>query len=1111
MAAENQSDDPLETLADLVEGYRSLVDAGRELSLLEYCGGDQPLADRLAKELRSLEQMDRLLQSSTSNETETPDSSAKTARTDGEKSSVLGQRIGLRGCESDFELIKFVANGGCSEVYQAKETKLGRLVALKFLRPEFEHSEYHLARFQREVAITSRLDHPGVIAVHALGGSDRAAPFYVMPFIEGGTLRELADRFHLEGHSFDSTRGRALLGHFVDVCQTVAHAHTREILHRDLKPDNVIVGRFGETYVVDWGLAKQLRHEEKVGDPGAVNSLSTDEFVDDLTLQGNILGSPAFLSPEQARGADATMRSDVFGLGSTLYYLLSGNAAFRGRSLPEVLHHARHNEFEPLTKVGRSGGLPKPLIAIQRRCMNGDPQERYANAGEVAEEVERFLAGDRVRTHVESMIERAQRGAKKNRKPLAVVAVAGVLLLLVLSVSTWLLGRSNAELAKREFEAVELRERAEESLSVAQESLYLQSISLAEAELRNCNLARAETLLSQCSLESRNLEWYLLRSMVDQNRPSAIFAPERWFLCFDIASDGSRLAVFDSQRVLQVFQIEKGALDGGLSRDSFVRLFDLSTKMHVEGMAFNPNGTRLITYGYRMVESNEPVGSRRRATLELWDVESGTRVAARDASGPIEVDATWSEDGTRIASCGLSGSLRIRDAETLLPTARMKDQEAELTGISFVNGSNDQVVSASESGWLRTWSADGSLLTQVQAHPGGIVDLCTRSDQIVVAGGDRIVSQWKFDDARFKRECGFAGHQDLIKSVAITANGRYYCSAGNDRRLRLWERGIGMPVTTLRGHTSHIRQVEFVHDGTWLTSIGDDGGLRFWDIRRDTQLSMRGLFIEFGAERLFGLTEQQLGCEGLSDKVSGWSIVEPEGFLSMAQSNDGRSVFGALQNGQLKRYAGGDRGESVAELESGADALLVSNSNVLFAGQRNGTVTRLDFETGTRVDSEDFGSPIRLLREIPSTNQILGAFFSGNEFFVLDADSLKLIHRVKGGAELLGMDVHPDGATIATSHRDGSIRVWTLGAVVREVSSFGSGSNWLNCVAFSPDGRRLVVGGENVISVWNHESRKEILSISTSRCVHFIRFSRDGQRMAVSGEDPRIRSWRVCP
>jgi tetratricopeptide (TPR) repeat protein/tRNA A-37 threonylcarbamoyl transferase component Bud32 len=342
------------------------------------------------------------------------------------------------------------ARGGLGEVFVAHDTELNREVALKEIQERYADDPESRTRFLLEAEITGGLEHPGIVPVYGLGCYPDGRPFYAMRFIKGDSLKDAIARLHAPGPrrrrpTERNLQLRELLGRFVDVCNAVAYAHSRGVLHRDLKPGNVMLGPFGETLVVDWGLAKV------VGRPGAEDgsaegTLRPVTAGDSVPTQfGSVVGTPAYMSPEQASGRLDRMgpTSDIYSLGATLYTLLSGYSPFPGGDQAAVLAKVRQGDFSPPSMVRR--GVPAALEAVCLKAMALKPENRYPTAKALAEDVENWLADEPVSAWQEEPWHlRAGRWAR--HRPALVASVVGALVTvlvggLAFGVRAWWAGR----------------------------------------------------------------------------------------------------------------------------------------------------------------------------------------------------------------------------------------------------------------------------------------------------------------------------------------------------------------------------------------------------------------------------------------------------------------------------------------------------------------------------------------------------------------------------------------------------------------------------------------------------------------------------------------------
>jgi serine/threonine-protein kinase len=348
-----------------------------------------------------------------------------------------GSTVGAVGAPTSgggrFRILRPLARGGLGAVYAALDRELNREVALKEILDRHADDPASRQRFQLEAEVTGRLEHPGIVPVHGLGAYQDGRPYYAMRLIQGDTLKAAIDGFHADATTQkDAVRRslelRKLLRRFVDVCNTIDYAHSRGVLHRDIKPSNIIVGKYGETLVIDWGLAKAIGRAESGSAPDEPTLVpsSSDSLAD--TLPGSALGTPAYMSPEQAAGDHACLgpRADVYSLGATLYCILTGKPPFAGADVGKVLEQVRR------------GGFPRPhmlnprvdraLEAICLKAMAAEPERRYATPRELADDVERWAADEPVSAFIDPPWGRFGRWSRKHR----VASTAFVVLLSVL-------------------------------------------------------------------------------------------------------------------------------------------------------------------------------------------------------------------------------------------------------------------------------------------------------------------------------------------------------------------------------------------------------------------------------------------------------------------------------------------------------------------------------------------------------------------------------------------------------------------------------------------------------------------------------------------------------
>jgi serine/threonine-protein kinase len=307
----------------------------------------------------------------------------------------------LSDSEGRFRLLRLHDRGGLGEVFVALDRELNREVALKQMQEQHADDPQLRARFVVEAEVTGGLEHPGIVPVYGLGAYPDGRPFYAMRFIRGDNLKSAVERFHADPELVHDEGKRAierrrLLGRFLDVCNAVSYAHSRGVLHRDLKPGNIMLGKYGETLLVDWGLAKSVHRTEPASDitertlaPGSGSDLQP-------TAIGARVGTPAYMSPEQAAGRLDQLgpASDIYSLGATLYFVMTGRPPFQESDLVQLLRKVEHGEFLPPSHVNPR--VDPALDAICMKAMALDPSDRYPTVRALVEEIEHWLADEPV-------------------------------------------------------------------------------------------------------------------------------------------------------------------------------------------------------------------------------------------------------------------------------------------------------------------------------------------------------------------------------------------------------------------------------------------------------------------------------------------------------------------------------------------------------------------------------------------------------------------------------------------------------------------------------------------------------------------------------------------
>jgi serine/threonine protein kinase len=334
-------------------------------------------------------------------------------------------------------VLRLHQKGGMGRILVAYDQFLKREVAIKELHPDVADDETIVRRFIGEAEITAQLEHPGVVPIYSLGQGSDGLPYYTMKMIKGETLQDLIKAYHRK-----PTRAtlQNLVRRLVSIAKTIGFAHSKGVIHRDLKPTNVMIGEYGETLVMDWGLAKPYNHWKE--EPTASIIYQTQQSRPELTMVGAIVGTPAFMSPEQAMAADNVVGplSDVFSLGTILYYLLAGQTAFSGRSTQEVLNKVR--ACSPTPPSNLKPNVPHGLEVICLKAIEKLPENRYQGASEFADDLCRWLDGEPIYAEEPSVWSKIQWWMARQRTLIVSVLCTMFLSVALTSVGWWLIGKN---------------------------------------------------------------------------------------------------------------------------------------------------------------------------------------------------------------------------------------------------------------------------------------------------------------------------------------------------------------------------------------------------------------------------------------------------------------------------------------------------------------------------------------------------------------------------------------------------------------------------------------------------------------------------------------------
>jgi WD40 repeat protein/predicted Ser/Thr protein kinase len=955
---------------------------------------------------------------------------------------------------ADYELLAKLGEGGMGVVYKARQRSLDRLVALKMLPLTGPHARpEYIKRFRAEAVAAASLQHPHIVAIHEVGIHD-GQHFFAMEYVAGRSLSEIVGNRPLPA--------RRAAGYLQTIAEAVHYAHERGILHRDLKPSNILIDDQDQPRIADFGLAKRLDSDSE------------------LTLTGQVLGSPHYIPPEQAAGKHSGLsrRSDVYGLGAILYHLLTGRPPFVGEQMAETLQLVLNTE--PVAPRLLNPLVPRDLETICLKCLEKEPARRYSTAQAVAEELAHFLRGEPIAARPVGFLGRLGRWCR--RKP----ALAAALAALVISVGLGLAGVLWQWREASRYAAAEHQERIR-----AEHRLWKLELTAAEDFLRRpierptglallAGVLRRHANGTNCVAPQRIVS---MLSWCDFPLPVAE--------CTGIATAtwspvGDRVATGSTNGEARVWNVADGQPLGPAMRHA----------SPVSSVAFAPDGRWLATgtadgsarvWNSISGEPRTPIlkhsnsvvwveftpdgkcvaTGTERGALRVWDAETGRPMTPPLQHGSGFAAARFSPDGRTLIVAAGEELAKLEATDSERPFGRFSASKNRVRSIEISPDAN--WVLAMETNSLRVLEVAASkFIFRPMPHPARVLSATFSPDgqRVVSTCADgrlrvwevrtgRLLANWPFLEDQWSGRRGDGGSRPDSErerigrepsrggKIQFSPDGHRVVFTADERTVRFWnalELGTAAPYHgEVIPHLRAVRRVAFSPDGHHLLILSVDGVARVWDVRPGAaeSVSLTGDRFEraqFSPDGRRVLTAELSGFARLWDSFTGKEICPP-----MAHSN------------------------AVPWAEFSPDGQRVATAS------RDHTARVWDARTG-----QGLIGPLR--HEGP-------------------------VHCVRFSR---------DGRCLVTASDDRTARIWDAlnGAALTPPLAHSQAATW---AAFSQDGQRAVTASlDGAARVWDTRTGQLVCPpLKHAQAVRFATFTRDGKRVVTASDDGTARFWNA--